>query len=183
MHDVKVRDIMYESLLRQTQAIKTSLTLINGKVKNLSLALSDKMSTSDQIELSQKIDSLKANIEQLLVYDQMPLPLTETLLNSFVAGTVALFRPLAKSKQIHFVYTSGFLNEQYYLDQEKIQKIIFHLLHHVFLNTPKGRSVKVELKYREKSYQKKSLYAEFKVTHNSLKKQVLPSSFPFLFSC
>lgn len=137
---------------------RTPLTLIQGsleKEKRIMKAnhwqpeLEKTMRTMDK-----SVQRMLRLIDQLLEFRKMQagklkLSLQETDVVMFVQGICKMFDDAAESKQIDFKFESQLPAYLMYLDQQKMDKVVFNLLSNAFKYTPvKGRIV-VSLAFQE----------------------------------
>lgn len=130
---------------------RTPLTLIQGsleKEKRIMKAnhwqpeLEKTMRTMDK-----SVQRMLRLIDQLLEFRKMQagklkLSLQETDVVMFVQGICKMFDDAAESKQIDFKFESQLPAYLMYLDQQKMDKVVFNLLSNAFKYTPvKGRIV------------------------------------------
>ena len=137
---------------------RTPLTLIQGslekekrimKANHWQLELEKTVRTMDK-----SVQRMLRLIDQLLEFRKMQagklkLSLQETDVVMFVQGICKMFDDAAESKQIDFRFESQLPAYLMYLDQQKMDKVVFNLLSNAFKYTPvKGRIV-VSLSFQE----------------------------------
>ena len=137
---------------------RTPLTLIQGslekekrimKANHWQLELEKTVRTMDK-----SVQRMLRLIDQLLEFRKMQagklkLSLQETDVVMFVQGICKMFDDAAESKQIDFKFESQLPAYLMYLDQQKMDKVVFNLLSNAFKYTPvKGRVV-VSLAFQE----------------------------------
>ena len=137
---------------------RTPLTLIQGslekekrimKANHWQLELEKTVRTMDK-----SVQRMLRLIDQLLEFRKMQagklkLSLQETDVVMFVQGICKMFDDAAESKQIDFRFESQLPAYLMYLDQQKMDKVVFNLLSNAFKYTPvKGRIV-VSLAFQE----------------------------------
>lgn len=137
---------------------RTPLTLIQGslekekrimKANHWQLELEKTVRTMDK-----SVQRMLRLIDQLLEFRKMQagklkLSLQETDVVMFVQGICKMFDDAAESKQIDFKFESQLPVYLMYLDQQKMDKVVFNLLSNAFKYTPvKGRIV-VSLAFQE----------------------------------
>lgn len=130
---------------------RTPLTLIQGslekekrimKANHWQLELEKTVRTMDK-----SVQRMLRLIDQLLEFRKMQagklkLSLQETDVVMFVQGICKMFDDAAESKQIDFKFESQLPAYLMYLDQQKMDKVVFNLLSNAFKYTPvKGRIV------------------------------------------
>lgn len=130
---------------------RTPLTLIQGslekekrimKANHWQLELEKTVRTMDK-----SVQRMLRLIDQLLEFRKMQagklkLSLQETDVVMFVQGICKMFDDAAESKQIDFKFESQLPAYLMYLDQQKMDKVVFNLLSNAFKYTPvKGRVV------------------------------------------
>jgi len=129
---------------------RTPLTLILGPLEKFRSKISDKEGTKDLIIMQRNALRLQNLINQLLnlsklEFGQMKLHAMEVDLIKLVNGYVMSFESLAKQRNIHLVFKAQEKVVQTYVDQEKLEKILYNLLSNAFKFTPEKGQITVEV--------------------------------------
>lgn len=137
---------------------RTPLTLIQGSLEKEKRIMK---ANHWQPELEKTIRTMDKSVQRMLrLIDQLlefrkmqagklKLSLQETDVVMFVQGICKMFDDAAESKQIDFKFESQLPAYLMYLDQQKMDKVVFNLLSNAFKYTPvKGRIV-VSLAFQE----------------------------------
>lgn len=137
---------------------RTPLTLIQGslekekrimKANHWQLELEKTVRTMDK-----SVQRMLRLIDQLLEFRKMQagklkLSLQETDVVMFVQGICKMFDDAAESKQIDFKLESQLPAYLMYLDQQKMDKVVFNLLSNAFKYTPEKGRIVVSLAFQE----------------------------------
>lgn len=137
---------------------RTPLTLIQGslekekrimKANHWQLELEKTVRTMDK-----SVQRMLRLIDQLLEFRKMQagklkLSLQETDVVMFVQGICKMFDDAAESKQIDFKLESQLPAYLMYLDQQKMDKVVFNLLSNAFKYTPEKGWIVVSLAFQE----------------------------------
>lgn len=137
---------------------RTPLTLIQGslekekrimKTNHWQLELEKTMRTMDK-----SVQRMLRLIDQLLEFRKMQtgklkLSLQETDVVMFVQGICKMFDDAAESKQIDFKFESQLPAYLMYLDQQKMDKVVFNLLSNAFKYTPAKGTISVSLSFTD----------------------------------
>lgn len=137
---------------------RTPLTLIQGslekekrimKTNHCQLELEKTVRTMDK-----SVQRMLRLIDQLLEFRKMQagklkLSLQETDGVMFVQGICKMFDDAAESKQIDFKFESQLPAYLMYLDQQKMDKVVFNLLSNAFKYTPAKGTISVSLSFTD----------------------------------
>lgn len=137
---------------------RTPLTLIQGslekekrimKTNHWQLELEKTVRTMDK-----SVQRMLRLIDQLLEFRKMQagklkLSLQETDGVMFVQGICKMFDDAAESKQIDFKFESQLPAYLMYLDQQKMDKVVFNLLSNAFKYTPAKGTISVSLSFTD----------------------------------
>lgn len=137
---------------------RTPLTLIQGslekekrimKTNHWQLELEKIVRTMDK-----SVQRMLRLIDQLLEFRKMQtgklkLSLQETDVVMFVQGICKMFDDAAESKQIDFKFESQLPAYLMYLDQQKMDKVVFNLLSNAFKYTPAKGTISVSLSFTD----------------------------------
>lgn len=137
---------------------RTPLTLIQGslekekrimKTNHWQLELEETVRTMDK-----SVQRMLRLIDQLLEFRKMQagklkLSLQETDVVMFVQGICKMFDDAAESKQIDFKFESQLPAYLMYLDQQKMDKVVFNLLSNAFKYTPAKGTISVSLSFTD----------------------------------
>lgn len=137
---------------------RTPLTLIQGslekekrimKTNHWQLELEKTVRTMDE-----SVQRMLRLIDQLLEFRKMQagklkLSLQETDVVMFVQGICKMFDDAAESKQIDFKFESQLPAYLMYLDQQKMDKVVFNLLSNAFKYTPAKGTISVSLSFTD----------------------------------
>lgn len=137
---------------------RTPLTLIQGslekekrimKTNHWQLELEKTVRTMDK-----SVQRMLRLIDQLLEFRKMQagklkLSLQETDVVMFVQGICKMFDDAAESKQIDFKFESQLPAYLMYLDQQKMDKVVFNLLSNAFKYTPCKGTISVSLSFTD----------------------------------
>ena len=137
---------------------RTPLTLIQGslekekrimKTNHWQLELSKTVRTMDK-----SVQRMLRLIDQLLEFRKMQagklkLSLQETDVVMFVQGICKMFDDAAESKQIDFKFESQLPAYLMYLDQQKMDKVVFNLLSNAFKYTHAKGTISVSLSFTD----------------------------------
>lgn len=137
---------------------RTPLTLIQGslekekrimKTNHWQLELEKTVRTMDK-----SVQCMLRLIDQLLEFRKMQagklkLSLQETDVVMFVQGICKMFDDAAESKQIDFKFESQLPAYLMYLDQQKMDKVVFNLLSNAFKYTPAKGTISVSLSFTD----------------------------------
>ncbi len=128
---------------------RTPLTLILGPLEKIKASVSEEV--KHDLEMMQRnARRLQRLINQLLSLSklesgQMKLQARELNLVKLVIGYIQSFESLAKQKNIDLVFQAEEKDIQAYIDQEKLEKILFNLLSNAFKFTPEGGRITIEV--------------------------------------
>lgn len=137
---------------------RTPLTLIQGslekekrimKTNHWQLELEKTVRTMDK-----SVQRMLRLIDQLLEFRKMQtgklkLSLQETDVVMFVQGICKMFDDAAEAKQIDFKFESQLPAYLMYLDQQKMDKVVFNLLSNAFKYTPAKGTISVSLSFTD----------------------------------
>lgn len=137
---------------------RTPLTLIQGslekekrimKTNHWQLELEKTVRTMDK-----SVQRMLRLIDQLLEFRKMQagklkLSLQETDVVMFVQGICKMFDDAAESKQIDFKFESQLPAYLMYLDQQKMDKVVFNLLSNAFKYTPAKGTISVSFSFTD----------------------------------
>lgn len=137
---------------------RTPLTLIQGslekekrimKTNHWQLELEKTVRTMDK-----SVQRMLRLIDQLLEFRKMQtgklkLSLQETDVVMFVQGICKMFDDAAESKQIDFKFESQLPAYLMYLEQQKMDKVVFNLLSNAFKYTPAKGTISVSLSFTD----------------------------------
>lgn len=137
---------------------RTPLTLIQGslekekrimKTNHWQLELEKTVRTMDK-----SVQRMLRLIDQLLEFRKMQagklkLSLQETDVVMFVQGICKMFDDAAESKQIDFKFESQLPAYLMYLDQQKMDKVVFNLLSNAFKHTHAKGTISVSLSFTD----------------------------------
>lgn len=137
---------------------RTPLTLIQGslekekrimKTNHWQLELEKTVRTMDK-----SVQRMLRLIDQLLEFRKMQagklkLSLQETDVVMFVQGICKMFDDAAESKQIDFKFESQLPAYLMYLDQQKMDKVVFNLLSNAFKYSPAKGTISVSLSFTD----------------------------------
>lgn len=137
---------------------RTPLTLIQGslekekrimKTNHWQLELEKTVRTMDK-----SVQRMLRLIDKLLEFRKMQagklkLSLQETDVVMFVQGICKMFDDAAESKQIDFKFESQLPAYLMYLDQQKMDKVVFNLLSNAFKYTPAKGTISVSLSFTD----------------------------------
>lgn len=137
---------------------RTPLTLIQGslekekrimKTNHWQLELEKTVRTMDK-----SVQRMLRLIDQLLEFRKMQagklkLSLQETDVVMFVQGICKMFDDAAESKQIDFLFESQLPAYLMYLDQQKMDKVVFNLLSNAFKYTHAKGTISVSLSFTD----------------------------------
>lgn len=137
---------------------RTPLTLIQGSLEKLKRI----MKTNHwQLELEKTVRTMDKSVQRMLrLIDQLlefrkmqagklKLSLQETDVVMFVQGICKMFDDAAESKQIDFKFESQLPAYLMYLDQQKMDKVVFNLLSNAFKYTPAKGTISVSLSFTD----------------------------------
>lgn len=118
-----------ESLLKETdnESVRSKLDVINRNARRL-------MTMINQMIDFRKIDTEKTKLN----------PLSADLID-FVKETINNFSDLSERKNIQLTFVTTLDDCYFTFDPEKMEKILFNLLSHVFRNTPEKGSIKIQV--------------------------------------
>ncbi len=129
---------------------RTPLTLIQGSLEKEKRI----MKTNHwQLELEKTVRTMDKSVQRMLrLIDQLlelKLSLQETDVVMFVQGICKMFDDAAESKQIDFKFESQLPAYLMYLDQQKMDKVVFNLLSNAFKYTHAKGTISVSLSFTD----------------------------------
>ncbi|MDT8393444.1 MAG: ATP-binding protein [Bacteroidales bacterium] len=129
---------------------RTPLTLILGPLEKLISTTNDKDCINDLNMMQRNARRLQRLINQLLNLSkleagEMKLIAGEKNIVGLVRGYVHSFESLAKQKNIRLKFTSDDEKTLIYVDNDKIEKILYNLLSNAFKFTPEGGEISVSV--------------------------------------
>jgi len=129
---------------------RTPLTLILGPLEKLRSKISDKEGTKDLNIMQRNALRLQNLINQLLNLSklesgQMKLFATEVDLIKLVNGYVMSFESLANQLKINLIFKAKVKDIRVFVDQEKLEKILYNLLSNAFKFTVEKGRITVEV--------------------------------------
>ncbi len=128
---------------------RTPLTLILGPLEKLRKVVLEE-GLPDLEMMQRNARRLQRLINQLLSLSklesgEMRLQVREVNLVELVNGYVQSFESLAKQRNIDLVFQAEEKDIQVYIDQEKLEKILYNLLSNAFKFTSEGGLIKIEV--------------------------------------
>jgi signal transduction histidine kinase/DNA-binding response OmpR family regulator len=161
---------------------RTPLTLILGPLEKIRSLVSS--------EVKQELDIMKRNaqrlkrlIDQLLTLSklesgELKLKAKQENIVPLVNGYVQSFESLAKQKNIDLVFDTEEKEVLVYVDQDKLEKILFNLLSNAFKFTPANGGIKISIIKQESSvFSRQSSVKNVKSTEDwRLKTEDLPEN-------
>lgn len=129
---------------------RTPLTLILGPLEKLISTTKEKDCINDLNMMQRNARRLQRLINQLLNLSkleagEMKLIAGEKNIVGLVRGYVHSFESLAKQKNIRLKFTSDDEKTLIYVDNDKIEKILYNLLSNAFKFTPEGGEISVSV--------------------------------------
>ena len=129
---------------------RTPLTLILGPLEKLISTTNDKDCINDLNMMQRNARRLQRLINQLLNLSkleagEMKLIAGERNIVSLVRGYVHSFESLARQKNISLKFNSDDERTLIYVDNDKIEKILYNLLSNAFKFTPEGGEISVSV--------------------------------------
>ncbi|HSG68079.1 MAG TPA: ATP-binding protein, partial [Bacteroidales bacterium] len=129
---------------------RTPLTLILGPLEKLISTTEDEGCVKDLSMMQRNAKRLQRLINQLLNLSkleagEMKLIAGERNIVSLVRGYVHSFESLAKQKNIRLKFSSDDERTLVYVDNDKIEKILYNLLSNAFKFTPSGGEIAVSV--------------------------------------
>jgi len=129
---------------------RTPLTLILGPLEKLIRKTDDPASAKDMNMMQRNAKRLQRLINQLLNLSkleagEMKLIAGKRNIVGLVRGYVHSFESLAKQKNIRLQFTSDDEKALIYVDNDKIEKILYNLLSNAFKFTPEGGEIAVSV--------------------------------------
>jgi len=160
-NQIVVSKKLYESKLNfftnLSHELKTPLTLILAPVKNIlsSTSLNENVK-NDLKTIKRNVYKLSEIIEQML--DLRRVQEQKYVVNYELVNIIAFFNeifnmflPLAKQKEINFIFDSNVNSFECCIDKNILEKIVFNLLSNAFKNTPSGKSITLKITIDEKN--------------------------------
>lgn len=134
---------------------RTPLTLIQGAIENLNQIPNSTPETRKQLNLLNRNSIiLRRLIDQLLEFRKiqnkvLTLDLEETDMVVFSKDIYSNFEEIAEQKKINYTFDCSVEHFNMYIDQRKIDKILYNLLSNAFKFTPKGGEIGLKLDFDE----------------------------------
>lgn len=128
--------------------VRTPLTLILAPLDRMAREVTSGV-LADEIQVIRKnADRLKRVIDQLLDFrsienNKMGMRVSETDLVAFVSDVCSCFDALARGKGIEYRFSHGSVPSRFWVDRDKLDKILTNLLSNAFKFTPVGGRVTV----------------------------------------
>lgn len=156
---------------------RTPLTLILGPLEKFRSKISDEEGTKDLNLMQRNALRLQKLINQLLSLSklesgQMKLQAREVNIIKLLNGYVMSFESLARQRNINLDFKAKEKEINAYVDQEKLEKILFNLMSNALKFTPEGGEIKAEV------YSHQSLVT-IKVSDTG--PGILPDKLPYIF--
>lgn len=163
VHAEKIHQVKLEFYTNISHELKTPLTLIFSPLAHLTN--NNKLSPQIKKQLrgiernSKRLYSL---INQLLEFRRLEqgkenLAVKECELQKLIEDITTSFRSVAEEKGIVFIISMPKDNTKVWVDEEKVDKIIFNLLSNAFKYTPEDGEIKLVLSLSGKKHQKLSI--------------------------
>ncbi|MFV0522573.1 MAG: two-component regulator propeller domain-containing protein [Mangrovibacterium sp.] len=160
-NNIKVEKQLTEHKLRFftniSHEFRTPLTIIRGAVENLN----DLEGTSDEVRkqinvLGRNSSALSRLIDQLLEFrklesNTLSLDLEEIDMVSFCKDIYSSFLELANQRSVEYTFTCDLENYNMFIDQNKVDKIIYNILSNAFKFTPKGGCIEFILQFDDQN--------------------------------
>lgn len=138
--------------------LRTPLSLISAPVENLLENGNLKTKEKEQLEIVKtNTDRMMRMLNQILDFrklqsNKMRLRVEQTVLADLVNKCCDNFREMAVKRNIAFDVFNHIDNAMCWLDQDKIDTVMFNLLSNAFKFTPEGKSISVSLDRDEDNY-------------------------------
>ncbi len=156
-NNIKVEKQLTEHKIRFftniSHEFRTPLTLIRGTIENLH----ELENTSDEIKkqiniLGRNSSTLSRLIDQLLEFrklenNTLSLDLEEIDMVSFCKDIHSSFQEVANQKNIEYSFICGIDSYNMFIDQNKVDKILYNILSNAFKFTPKGGCIEFILQF------------------------------------
>lgn len=145
----QVSDIKLRFFTNISHELRTPLTLIAGPVEHVLQHVNISEETREQLEVVKRnTDRMLRLVNQLLDFrkiqnKKMKMHVSEIDIVPFVRRVMANFDSVAEEHQIDFVFESEVESQHLWVDEDKLEKIIFNLLSNAFKYTPAGRMITV----------------------------------------
>ena len=145
----QVSDIKLRFFTNISHELRTPLTLIAGPVEHVLQHMNISEETREQLEVVKRnTDRMLRLVNQLLDFrkiqnKKMKMHVSEIDLVPFLRRLMTNFDSVAEEHQIDFVFESEVESELLWVDEDKLEKIVFNLLSNAFKYTPAGRMITV----------------------------------------
>ena len=153
----QVTDIKLRFFTNISHELRTPLTLIAGPVEYVLKKTDLPNDVRSQLEIvGRNTDRMLRLVNQILDFRKiqnrkMKLQVQEVDVVPFVRRVMENFESMAEEHQIDFVFESETDSVKLWVDEDKLEKIVFNLLSNAFKYTPPGKMITVFVREEEKT--------------------------------
>ncbi len=153
----QVTDIKLRFFTNISHELRTPLTLIAGPVEYVLKKTDLPNDVRAQLEIvGRNTDRMLRLVNQILDFRKiqnrkMKLQVQEVDVVPFVRRVMENFESMAEEHQIDFVFESETDSVKLWVDEDKLEKIVFNLLSNAFKYTPPGKMITVFVREEEKT--------------------------------
>lgn len=152
----EVNDQKVQFFMNVSHEVRTPLTLIVSPLEKWIKKVQNPALLADLTRMKKNADRLTRLINQLFDFqkienDKTKLNVSNKDIVSFTATVKSLFDELAKTRNIHYIFTSNKPSAQLWFDSDKMETILVNLLSNAFKFTQDNGTIAVDMHcYEEK---------------------------------